>query len=226
MIAEVSRRRADALTRGKADSLLNQVAAKPIDEQRSLGLDEWTGGEHQTRDFVVNAHECLTGLEIVKEAEEYQFDYDDGAVAKIVGAIEAPEGLGYAAAYGRERALPGGVRKASVISPHELLVCAIGDPEALGKQMPALIAIVNRELRALADAGCPTVQLDAHLQRQYAGSPELRRLAFRPVGRDPPAARRRHRCCHVRSEVLHSVSRAECVQGVAAQHGVRGRHRR
>lgn len=32
--------------------------------------------------------------------------------------------------------------------------------EELARQMPNLVGIVNREIRELADAGCPHVQLD------------------------------------------------------------------
>lgn len=108
-------------------------------------------------------HQRLTGIEIVKPAEPELFDYDDGAVGRVVGTIEAPKGLGYAEAYLRERSLPGSVRKAAVVSPFEMTVAARGDAAAINQQMPGLIAIVNRELRALADAGCPHVQLDAPL---------------------------------------------------------------
>jgi methionine synthase II (cobalamin-independent) len=152
---------AGKLSREDGEAVLKRAATTAIKEQRDLGLDEWTGGEYFTHDFVTHLHHCLTGLEVTKAGETELFDYDDGSVAKVVGKIEAPNGLGYLAAYRRERNLPGGVPKAAVVSPNEVVVVAREHLDAINQQMPALTAIVNRELRAMADEGCPHVQLDA-----------------------------------------------------------------
>jgi 5-methyltetrahydropteroyltriglutamate--homocysteine methyltransferase len=48
-----------------------------------------------------------------------------------------------------------------VPGPVDITFHEADQPEELQRQMPALIGLVNRELRAIADAGCPTVQLDA-----------------------------------------------------------------
>ena len=149
------------LSLDEAEGVLKRAATRAIKEQRDLGLDEWTGGEYYTRDFIGQLHSRLTGLQIVKVGEAQLFDYDDGTVAKVIGKIEAPDGLGYVAGYRREKGLPGGVTKAAVVSPNEVVMVAREDVEAINQQMPSLTAIVNKELRALADEGCPTVQLDA-----------------------------------------------------------------
>jgi 5-methyltetrahydropteroyltriglutamate--homocysteine methyltransferase len=142
-------------------ALLAECAADAIAEQREIGLDEWTGGEFFTDNFLGQLANRLTGLEIVSGKAAEVFDYDDLAHARVVGPITAPRGMGYLEAYEREKSLPGGIRKATVVSPLELTVHASADRDALWAQMPELTAIVNRELRALADAGCPHVQLDA-----------------------------------------------------------------
>jgi methionine synthase II (cobalamin-independent) len=152
---------AGKLSSEQGEAVLRRAAITAIKEQRDLGLDEWTGGEYFTHDFVTHLHHCLTGLEVTKVGEAEPFDYDDLTEAKIVGKIEAPDGLGYLAAYRRERSLPGGVRKAAVVSPNEVVIVAREHVEAINQQMPTLTAIVNRELRAMADEGCPNVQLDA-----------------------------------------------------------------
>lgn len=157
----LKRHHAGALSPAESDEVLSKAAAKAIAEQRDLGLDEWTGGEYFTDDFIMHTHRYLTGLEIDKPAAADLFDYDDMATAKVVGEIAAPNGLGYLAAWRREKDLPGGVRKAAVVSPFEVAVAGRNQFDELQRQMPALIAIVNRELRALADEGCPNVQLDA-----------------------------------------------------------------
>jgi methionine synthase II (cobalamin-independent) len=102
----------------------------------------------------------LQGFEIDKPDEPDPFDYDDLAHAVIRGELSAPEGLGYARHFARENKLPGGVRKATVVGPLEIAVHAQDQAEELRRQMPNLIGIVNREMRELAAAGCPHIQLD------------------------------------------------------------------
>ena len=142
------------------EDLLNHAAAAAIDEQRALGLDEWTGGEYFTDNFIDHMQRVLHGFEIDKPDEPDPFDYDDLAHAVITGELSAPQGLGYAVAYRRESKLPGGVRKATVVGPLEITVHAQDQREELARQMPNLVGIVNREIRELAEAGCPHVQLD------------------------------------------------------------------
>jgi methionine synthase II (cobalamin-independent) len=144
----------------ESEDLLNRAAAAAIDEQRALGLHEWTGGEYFTDNFIDHMQRVLHGFEIDKPDEPDPFDYDDLAHAVITGELSAPHGLGYATAYRRESKLPGGVRKATVVGPLEITVHAQDQREELGRQMPNLVGIVNREIRELVEAGCPHVQLD------------------------------------------------------------------
>jgi methionine synthase II (cobalamin-independent) len=152
---------AGKLPKDKADQVLNRVATKAIREQRELGLDEWTGGEYFTREFICHLVDRVTGLEIDKPDAEYLFDYDDMAHAKVVGKITAPNGLGYAEAYMREKNLPGGVKKAAVVAAYEVIVSGRDQLDAITPQMDNITKMVNAELRAISDAGCPNVQLDA-----------------------------------------------------------------
>jgi 5-methyltetrahydropteroyltriglutamate--homocysteine methyltransferase len=81
--------------------------------------------------------------------------------AKIVGKITAPHGLGYLEAFRREKNLPGGIRKAAVVAPYEVAVAGRDQFDALTPQVSEITKIINHELRAMADEGCPNVQLDA-----------------------------------------------------------------
>jgi 5-methyltetrahydropteroyltriglutamate--homocysteine methyltransferase len=157
---DLRRYHAGELGADEGEDLLNRAAAAAIAEQQELGLDEWTGGEYFTDNFIDHMQRVLHGVEIDKPDEPDPFDYDDLAHCKITGEISAPEGLGYARAYARESKLPGGVRKATVVGPLEIAIHAQDQQEELQRQMPNLIGIVNRELRELAAAGCPHVQLD------------------------------------------------------------------
>jgi methionine synthase II (cobalamin-independent) len=149
------------LSTEEGERALTGAAAQAIEEQRELGLDEWTGGEYFTEDFIMHIVRKLSGIEIDHPGEEEIFDYDDFAHAVIVGELSAPSGLGYAEGYERERELPGGVRKATVISPLEVTVNSLDQVDELNRQLPNVTAIVNAELKRLAELGCPHVVLDA-----------------------------------------------------------------
>lgn len=152
--------------RGELDAeagtkLLNDLATTAIAEQRQLGFTEWTSGEYFCDSFIVHLRKQLSGVEIVTEPEIDEFDYDDLGLARIVGELDAPAGLGYAEAFRRESQLPGGVTKATVASPAEVGIVGATQPDELARQLPNLIRIVNTEIKELAAAGCPHVQLDA-----------------------------------------------------------------
>jgi 5-methyltetrahydropteroyltriglutamate--homocysteine methyltransferase len=158
---DLERYHAGQLSKEAGEAVLDRAATAAIAEQRALGLDEWTGGEYFTSNFIFHIHEVLTGLRIDKSERSNVFDYDDMAHARIVGEIDAPNGLGYASAFKRENRLPGGVNKAAFISPLETLAQGRDQVPEIQRQMKNLIGIVNREMRSLADAGCRDVQLDA-----------------------------------------------------------------
>jgi methionine synthase II (cobalamin-independent) len=149
------------LSQAEGQQVLDAAATQAIREQREFGLTEWTGGEYYTDDWLGQMPRLLTGLELVKPPEAVLIDYDDHARYRVVGPIDAPDGLGYARRYFSERDLEGGVTKVPVPGPVDMTFQEADQPEELQRQMPALIGLVNRELRTIADAGCPTVQLDA-----------------------------------------------------------------
>ena len=104
----------------------------------------------------------LEGITIDEPPAMDEYDYDDFGHLTIIGEISAPIGLGNASTYRRQRDLPGGVTKATVVTPFEILLSAVADQrDAVMAQLPTLFGIVNKEIRDLADAGCPHVQLDA-----------------------------------------------------------------
>ena len=105
MEKDLARHHAGGCSPQESEAILNRAAAKAIQEQRDLGLDEWTGGEYHTDNFILHMHKCLTGLEVDKPQADDVFDYDDMTHAKIIGKIAAPHGLGYLEAF-RRKELP------------------------------------------------------------------------------------------------------------------------
>jgi 5-methyltetrahydropteroyltriglutamate--homocysteine methyltransferase len=159
---DLARYHAGELTTEEGEKILTAAAERGIAEQRDIGIDEWTGGEYFTYNFIFHMHDALSGIEIDKPETDFPpFDYDDMAHAKVVGEISAPNGLGYAQAFERENKLPGGVKKATVVAPWEVAISAFDQLDELRRQQGNLTKLVNDELKKLADAGCPHVQLDA-----------------------------------------------------------------
>lgn len=148
------------MSEAESEALLRECAQLAIDEQRELGLTEWTGGEYFTDDFLMQMQKVLSGVEIDVPAKSNLFDYDDMGHARITGTISAPNGMGYLQGYLREKDLTGGVKKASVVGPMEMAFNAFDQLDELKRQLPNMIKTVNTEVRGLAAAGCPTVQLD------------------------------------------------------------------
>lgn len=158
--SELRRYHAGELESEEGDALLKRAATEAIQQQRDLGLTEWTGGEYGSYEFIEHMQRMLTGIEIVVPGKPELFDYDDMAFATIVGEIDAPNGLGYVDAYVREKDLPGGVGKATVVGPVEVAINVIGELDGLKGQMPNLVRVVNEEIRRLAEVGAPHIQLD------------------------------------------------------------------
>jgi 5-methyltetrahydropteroyltriglutamate--homocysteine methyltransferase len=157
---ELARFHSDELGENEGIEVLDSCAETAIREQRELGLDEWTGGEYFTYNFVNHLQKRLTGIEVDRAGINELFDYDDVPHARIVGEIDAPNGLGYVEAFLRENKLPGGVTKATVVTPLEVTAHEADQPDR-ERQLGKVVEIVNQELRDLAEAGCPHIQLDA-----------------------------------------------------------------
>jgi methionine synthase II (cobalamin-independent) len=148
------------LSAADSERLLKESAAAAIAQQQALGLTEWTGGEYFTDEFLNHMQRVLTGIEIDVPSKDELFDYDDFAHARITGEISAPNRMGYVAGYLRERGLPGGVPKATVVGPLEMAFNAIDQLPDLKAQLPNLISVVRAEIQGLADTGCGHVQID------------------------------------------------------------------
>jgi methionine synthase II (cobalamin-independent) len=61
------------LSKQASDAVLNRVASKAIAEQRTLDLDEWSGGEYFTDEFILHMYKSLTGLQVDKPQEAVVF---------------------------------------------------------------------------------------------------------------------------------------------------------
>jgi 5-methyltetrahydropteroyltriglutamate--homocysteine methyltransferase len=130
-----------------------------IREQKATGVTQFMGGEFFAEVFIQHIPRKLTGVQLVKPQAVELKAYTDVAEYRLSGDIDAPRGLGYVEAFRRELQLEPTLEKASVPGPLEVLA-HIRPAEAAQTQILRAIEIVNREVRGLAAAGVPEIQLD------------------------------------------------------------------
>ncbi len=154
--------------------LQDDAVIAAVHDQVAAGLDVITDGEQTRLDFNLSFYGFLSGIEL-EGAPPRRFGppaHDQRGRHRIIGPIEAPEGLGVVDEYARLRRLApaGPVLKASVPGPYTLSGRLIpgGDLPDRWAVTEALLPIVQRELVALVDAGCTEVTVDEPSMSCYA----------------------------------------------------------
>ena len=154
--------------------LQDDAVIAAVHDQVAAGLDVITDGEQTRLDFNLSFYGFLSGIEL-EGAPPRRFGppaHDQRGRHRIIGPIEAPEGLGVVDEYARLRRLApaGPVLKASVPGPYTLSGRLIpgGDLPDRWAVAEALLPIVQRELVALVDAGCAEVTVDEPSMSCYA----------------------------------------------------------
>jgi methionine synthase II (cobalamin-independent) len=156
--------------RGEVDESDPAVAAAltagariAMDEMLACGIDQITGGEVFTPDFV---HTVPPRLEGLKAHSTRDIGKGQQGVARyeIVGPLAAPRGLGHAAAWARESAIEPRLDKATVPSPFTIALSFPSDPR-LDEAMDDLVDVVRREIADMAGGAgsrpVGEVQIDA-----------------------------------------------------------------
>lgn len=139
----------------ESEPLLRQVAAQAIAEQCACGLHEYTGGETSADTFILHFPACLTGIEPTEDRESW----GDRGTYRVVGPIGAPNGLGIARAFQRERALDANITKVTLPGPSEITM-RIEPMEERRATWPAVIELIRAEMQACIDLGATDIQLD------------------------------------------------------------------
>jgi 5-methyltetrahydropteroyltriglutamate--homocysteine methyltransferase len=147
------------LTDETAAIWLQRAARISMDEMIGCGLDQIMGGEVFAPDFIHHLPPRLAGLETIRP-RDHRAGYAGVGVYQIVGDISAPDGLGHAKAFRRERAIEPRLDKASVPSPWTVAEHFETDPR-LQEQMENVARMVEREVLDMVDAQVGEIQLDA-----------------------------------------------------------------
>ena len=139
----------------ETEPLLRQVAAQAITEQCACGIHEYTGGETSADTFILHFPACLTGVEATADREAW----GNRGTYRVIGTIGAPNGLGIAAAFQRERALDANITKVTLPGPSEITM-RIEPIEARQATWPAVIELIRTEMQTCIDLGATDIQLD------------------------------------------------------------------
>jgi 5-methyltetrahydropteroyltriglutamate--homocysteine methyltransferase len=134
-----------------------------IRDQIEAGVDVISDGEMRRITFIRGFYGRLTGIEALPVPRRLgPPNYDSFCPYQVVGKLDAPKGLGIVDEFRFARPHADRTLRVAVPGPMTLLISLrrggpYGTEEAL---IADLAAIVNREVRALAEAGCELIQID------------------------------------------------------------------
>jgi 5-methyltetrahydropteroyltriglutamate--homocysteine methyltransferase len=149
-----------------------------IRDQIEAGIDVISDGEMRRVTFIRGFYSRLRGLEALPTPRRLgPLNYDSHCPYQVVGRLEAPEGLGIVDEFRFARPHADRPLRVAVPGPMTLLMpLRRGAPYASEDALVAdLAGIVNRELRALVDAGCDFIQIDEPNYVMGAGKHRLLR---------------------------------------------------
>lgn len=132
-------------------------------DQIETGVDVISDGEMRRTTFIRGFYQRLTGLTPLPVPRRLgPLNYDTHCPYQVVGRVEAPSGLGIADDFRFARVHADRPLRMAVPGPMTLLMpLRRGDPYKSEDALVAdLVALVNRELRALVEAGCDFIQID------------------------------------------------------------------
>jgi 5-methyltetrahydropteroyltriglutamate--homocysteine methyltransferase len=149
-----------------------------IRDQVEAGVDVISDGEMRRVTFIRGFYGRLTGLSPLPVPRRLgPLNYDSHAPFQVVGRVAAPDGLGIVDEFRFARAHADRPMRVAVPGPLTLLMpLRRGDPYGSEDALLAdLVAIVAREVKALAEAGCEVIQIDEPNAVMAAGKHRLLR---------------------------------------------------
>ena len=202
--AELTRYYRGELDNGSAEKLVTDVASAAIAQQRVCGVDEITGGETSADSFILHFPHLLSGI----APSENTAAWDGRGTFQITGPIGAPDGLGIAAAFERERSIYQDLPKVTIPGPSEITTM-LETREAARGVWPLVIELIRTEIRALIEIGAREIQLD--VPRSQWDSPMVDGTLRKPSRPSP------------RSSMEHRARGEACTSAMAISAPERGR---
>ncbi len=169
---------------GTADlaEMQEDAVTAAIHDQVSAGLDVITDGEQTRLDFNLSFYGYIKGIDL-ESSSPRRFGppaHDQRGKHKIVGEIQAPEGLGAVEEFERlKRLAPDGVAlKASVPGPFTMSGRLIPNDQYPDRYAvtEALLPIIRQELEDLVNAGCTELTVDEPSMSCYGYKEDTKRF--------------------------------------------------
>ncbi len=145
------------------DEALRDAVRLAVDDQLRAGADLITDGEMQRVDFNLGFYDRLSGITPLPQARLWGPPaHDQRSRYLCVAPLDAPNGLGLVEEYQRLRTITDAPVKVPVPGPFTLAGCLQGGDVYADRLhiTEALLPLVNREMKALVQAGVTFVQLD------------------------------------------------------------------
>ena len=143
------------LSSSDVETLLNDAASVAITQQKNCGLDEYTGGETSADMFILHFPNYFSGIERTNNVEAW----DGRGEYRLVGDLDAPNGLGIASAFRREKALDHTLNKVTIPGPSEILMM-IDTSDKHNEVWTRVIELMRLEIAECIAIGAKDVQLD------------------------------------------------------------------
>jgi 5-methyltetrahydropteroyltriglutamate--homocysteine methyltransferase len=169
---------------GDLQEAYDDAARIAIRDQIEAGVDVISDGEVRRVTFIRGFYRRLTGLEPLPVPRRLgPLHYDSHCPYQVVGRVEAPAGLGILDDFRFARANADRPLRVAVPGPLTLLMpLRRGGPYATEESLLAdLVAVVRREVHALAEAGCEVVQIDEPNAVMAAGKHRIVRAGPGPL---------------------------------------------
>jgi len=157
------------------EEALRDAVRLAVDDQLRVGADIITDGEMQRVDFNLGFYDYLEGLKPLPPSRLWGPPAHDQRNRYLcVAPLSAPQGLGLVREYHRLREYTDALVKVPVPGPFTLAGCLQGGDAYRDRQemTAALIPIVNREMKALVEAGVDFIQLDEPSFACHPNDPE------------------------------------------------------
>jgi 5-methyltetrahydropteroyltriglutamate--homocysteine methyltransferase len=154
------------------DEALRDAVRLAVDDQLRAGADLITDGEMQRVDFNLGFYDRLSGITPLPQVRRWGPPaHDQRSRYLCVAPLDAPRGLGLVEEYQRLRTITDAPVKVPVPGPFTLAGCLQGGNVYADRMQiaEALLPLVNREMKALVQAGATFVQLD---EPSFACRPE------------------------------------------------------
>ena len=177
-----ARRNLDAFGAADVEEMQEDAVVAALHDQRRAGLDVVTDGEQTRFDFNLSFYGYLEGIRLERESDRKWGPpaHDQRPKHTITGELRAPDGLGAVEEFERLRRLapPGPSLKACLPGPYTLSGRLTPNDRYPDRHAvaEALLPIVQRELEALVEAGCPEIQVDEPSMSCYAYKADTGRL--------------------------------------------------